>query len=147
MKTTEGTADKTKILFVCEDNTGPSQMAQAFAEKYGMNAFSAGRHATAVLNPVVVQAMKEIGIDVSRKKPKPLSPQIISEATLVITLACSFEDACPQPMVAQMREKTINWEWKGLKCRHLGDVRETRDEIERRVIDLSKQNSILLEAV
>ncbi len=147
MKTTEGTVDKTKILFVCEDNTGPSQMAQAFAEKYGMNAFSAGRHATAVLNPIVVQAMKESGIDISHKKPKPLSPQIISEATLVITLACSFEDACPQPMVAQMREKTINWDWKGLKCRHLSDVRETRDEIERRVIDLSKRNPILLEAI
>ena len=136
-----------KILFVCEDNSGPSLMAQVFAEKYGLNAFSAGRHGASALNPYVVKAMKEIGIDISDRKPRLLSPQIISEATDVVTLGCTFMDACPQPMVAKMREKTVDWRWKGLKCKRLVEAVETRDEIERRVIELAERNVILVKAV
>ncbi|HZW56938.1 MAG TPA: arsenate reductase ArsC [Nitrososphaerales archaeon] len=131
-------AENPQILFVCEDNAGPSQMAEAFAEKFGMKASSAGRHAKAVLNPNAVQAMKESGIDISRNKPKSLTPQIINAASLVVTIGCSFEGASPVCMQSQIREKTIQWNWKGLKRRNISDVREIRDEIERRVNGLSR---------
>ena len=139
MKTIQNTIPKTKILFVCEDNSGPSQMAQALAKKYGLDALSAGRHAASALNPFVVKAMKEKGIDLSAERPRLLSPQIISQATLIVTLGCSFLDACPQPMVAEMRKKTVDWAWKGLRCRRMSETAETRDEIERRIVELSKR--------
>ena len=131
--------ENSEILFVCEKNSGTSQMAQAFAEKRGIKASSAGRHPTATLDPIMVQAMKESNIDISRSKPRSLTPQIISQATLVVAIGCSFDDACPQSMRAKMKEKTIEWDWKGLGRRRIEDARQTRDEIERRVNDLLLQ--------
>jgi arsenate reductase len=128
------------ILFVCEDNAAASQMAQAFAERCGMMASSAGRHPKAVLNPNAIQAMKESGIDISRNKPRSLTPQTISAATLVVTIGCSIEGAFPLPMLARMRERTIGWDWKGLRRRTIIDARENRDEIERRVTELSRRH-------
>ena len=122
-----------EFLFVCDDNAGASQMAQAFAERSGVRATSAGKHATSVLHPNAVIAMKEVGIDISRCRPKSLTPQVIFSATRVITIGCSFENVCPQSMQLQMREKTIHWDWKGLGRRNIDGEREIRDEIRRRV--------------
>jgi len=138
--------EKKVILFVCENNTGLSQMAQAFAEEHGMKALSAGKYPAAVLSPVVVQAMKEKNIDLSEKRPTPLTPQIINDASLVVTIGCSLKGACPLTILREMQERTIDWDWKGLKGRCIREVREIRDGIERRVVELSRDNKLTTRA-
>ena len=72
-----------KILFVCVENAGRSQMAEAFFRKYmpeGFEAISAGTKPSTQVNPIVLQAMKEIGIDIENQTPKHISQQIISES-------------------------------------------------------------------
>ena len=137
MGTKERPEDDKEILFVCESNAGSSQMAQAFAEECGLKASSAGRHPTAVVNPIVVQVMNEKNIDISRRTPRPLTPELVNRARLVIAIGCSLEDAFPQPLRPTMRRITLDWNWKGMKKMRIEDVRKTRDEIERRVAELS----------
>jgi protein-tyrosine-phosphatase len=77
---------KGEILFVCVENAGRSQMAQAFAEKLGMKAQSAGTIPSSRVNPVVVEAMRERGIDLSRRSSRILTADMINKARLVITM-------------------------------------------------------------
>jgi len=127
-----------QILFVCVENAGRSQMAQAFAGKYGLKGESAGTVPSSRVNPMVVEAMKEKGLDLSKNIPKMLTPEMINRASLVITMGCSVEEVCPKPMLAQMQKKLIDWNLKDPKGKSLPEVREIRDEIEKRVLDLSK---------
>ena len=126
------------ILFVCVENAGRSQMAQAFAEKYGMKSASGGTSPATRLNPVVVDAMKEKGIDISKNPPKLVTPEMIHRATLVVTMGCTMEDVCPKPMFAQMQKKLIEWNLMDTKGRSIGKIREIRDDIERRVLEIAK---------
>jgi arsenate reductase (thioredoxin) len=130
-----------EILFVCVENAGRSQMAQAFAEKYGMHSSSAGTVPSSRVNPIVVEVMKEKGIDVSSRSPKMLTPEMIDRASLVVTMGCSVAEVCPRPMLAQMQKKLIDWNLSDPKGKTLPEVRAIRDDIERRVIELSKQSS------
>ena len=132
--------NKKEILFVCVENAGRSQMAQAFAKKYGLKASSAGTVPSSRVNPIVVEAMKEKGIDLSKNSPKMLTPEMINRATQVVTMGCSVAEICPKPMLAQMQKKLIDWNLHDPKGKSLPEVREIRDDIERRVIELSKQN-------
>lgn len=125
-----------EVLFVCVENAGRSQMAQAFAEKYGLKASSAGTVPSQRVNTIVVQAMKEKGIDISQKAPKMLTAEMIKKASLVITMGCSVAEVCPKPMLAQMQKKLIDWNLKDPKGKQLEEVRATRDEIEKRVREL-----------
>ena len=125
-----------EILFVCVENAGRSQMAQAFAEKYGLKASSAGTAPSGEINPTVVEAMREKGIDISRKIPKMLTPDMINRATLVVTMGCSVKEVCPRPMLAQMQKKLIDWDLEDPKGKSLEEVRKIRDEIELRVKNL-----------
>lgn len=127
-----------EVLFVCVENAGRSQMAEAFAEKYGLNALSAGTVPSARINPVVVQAMKEKGMDISKKSPKMLTPEMVNRASLVITMGCSVEEVCPKPILAQMQKKLVDWNLKDPKGKSLQEVRAIRDEIENRVVELSR---------
>ena len=122
-----------EILFVCVENAGRSQMAQAFAQKYGLEASSAGTVPSSRVNPTVVQAMKEKGIDISKNMPKILTAEMINIASLVITMGCSVAEVCPKPMLAQMQKKLIDWNLEDPKGKQLEEVRAIRDEIERRV--------------
>jgi arsenate reductase (thioredoxin) len=128
-----------EILFVCVENAGRSQMAQGFAEKYGLKSSSAGTVLASRINPVVIDAMKEKGIDISKNTPKMITPEMIHRATLVVTMGCSVEDVCPKPMLAQMQKKLVDWNLLDPKRRTIGKVREIRDGIERRVIQLAKE--------
>lgn len=116
-------------------------MAQAFAEKYGIKSSSAGTIPAARVNPIVVEAMKEKGIDVSNKIPKMLTPEVINRASLVVTMGCSVADVCPKPMLAQMQKKLVDWNLKDPKDKSLDEVRAIRDEIEQKVLELSKEQS------
>ncbi len=129
---------KGPVLFVCVENAGRSQMAEAFAKKHGMIAESAGTIPSSGINPLVVEAMRERGIDISTNKPRLLTTELIRNASLVVTMGCSIEEACPKPIIAQMQKKLVEWHLEDPKSRSLEEVRLIRDEIERKIIDLSK---------
>ncbi len=111
-------------------------MAQAFAEKYGLKTSSAGTIPTDQINPTVVEAMKEKGIDISKQKPKLLTAEMINEAGLVVTMGCSVAEVCPKPMLAQMQKKLIDWNLEDPKGKPIERVREIRDAIEAKVREL-----------
>lgn len=133
-------AEKERIfLFVCVENAGRSQMAQAFAEKYGLKSMSAGTVPSNKINPVAIDLMKEKGIDISNNVPKMLTNEMLERAGLVLTMGCSVAEVCPKPLLAQMKEKLINWDLDDPKGKSPDAVRSIRDEIERRVIQLTKE--------
>jgi arsenate reductase (thioredoxin) len=128
-----------EILFVCVENAGRSQMAQAFAERLGWKASSAGTVPSTRVNPIVVQAMKERGVDLAGKSPKILTPDMINRASLVVTMGCSVEEACPRPMLAAMQKKLVEWQLEDPKGKSIEEVRKIRDEIEKRVREIPRE--------
>jgi len=130
-----------KILFVCVENAGRSQIAEAFANHYGkgkLEASSAGVMLVDRVNPVVVEAMKEKGIDISMNKPKLLTTKMAEEADKIITMGCSVEKFCPAPLL----KNVIDWGLEDPKDKPIEKVRQIRDEIEKRVLKLiSELNS------
>ena len=116
-------------------------MAQAFAEKVGLKASSAGTVPSARVNPVVVQAMKERGIDLSRQSPKILTPDMINRASLVVTMGCSIEEACPRPLLAAMQKKLVDWHLEDPKGKPIEEVRRIRDEIEEKVREIREKQT------
>jgi protein-tyrosine-phosphatase len=121
-----------KILFVCVENAGRSQMAEAFANKYGKDKFivsSAGNKPADKVNPVVVEAMKEKGIDISMNKPKLLTYQVAQDADLIVTMGCNDQGICPGPFF----QPTVDWKLEDPKGKTIEKVREIRDDIDRRV--------------
>ena len=124
-----------KILFVCVENSGRSQMAEAFANKYGKDKFvvsSAGNKPAEQINPVVVEVMKEKGIDISANKPKLLTFQMANDSDLIITMGCNDQGICPGPFF----KETIDWKLEDPKGKPIEKVREIRDDIEHRVKNL-----------
>jgi len=126
-----------RFLFVCVENAGRSQVAEAFAKKYGLNVESAGTVPSRAVNPAVVEAMREKGLDLSKSLPKLLSAEMIDEADLIITMGCSVEEVCPRPILAKMQKKTVEWKLEDPKGKSIEQVRIIRDEIESRVRKLS----------
>jgi arsenate reductase len=127
-----------KILFVCVENAGRSQMAEAFANLYGtgkVTASSAGIRLAEKVNPIVIEAMKEKGIDISMNRPKMLTPNMSEEADLIVTMGCSTADLCPGPFF----KTTVDWGLEDPKDKPIEKVREIRDEIERKVSTLLSQ--------
>ena len=113
-------------------------MAEAFARKHGLEASSAGTIPSSRVNPIVVEVMKERDLDITSNQPKALTTKMIEEASLVVTMGCSVEEACPRPMLAQMQKKSVDWNLDDPKGKRIEQVRAIRDEIERRIIELSK---------
>jgi arsenate reductase len=131
--------DVKKVLFVCVENAGRSQIAGGFVEKYGKEVFiasSAGNKPADRVNPVVVEVMKEKGIDISTNKPKLLTYQMSQEADLIITMGCNDQGICPGPFF----KPTIDWKLEDPKGKPIEKVREIRDEIERLVQKLITEN-------
>lgn len=129
-----------KLLFVCVENAGRSQMAEAFAKDYGkgkVEALSAGTMPANEVNPVVVQVMREKGIDVSKNKPKLVNTQMVQEVDIVIVMGCDPKGFCPAPLL----EKVVEWKIEDPKEKPIEKVREIRDEIERRVKKLISETS------
>jgi arsenate reductase len=121
-----------RVLFVCVENAGRSQMAEAFARKYGggkVEALSAGTMPAKEVNPVVIQVMQEKGIDLTAKKPKAVTRQMVEEADMIIVMGCSAEGFCPVPLL----NKVIDWQIEDPKDKPVDKVREIRDKIESRV--------------
>jgi protein-tyrosine-phosphatase len=124
-----------RVLFVCVENAGRSQMAEAFANYYGKGklvASSAGVMLADRVNPVVVEVMKEKGFDISMNKPKLLTTQMVEEADRVITMGCSVEKFCPAPLL----KNVIDWKLEDPKGKPVETVRKIRDQIETKVHEL-----------
>ena len=129
-----------KILFVCVENAGRSQMAEAFAKKYGANtvaASSAGNKPADKVNPAVVQVMKEKGMDISNNQPKQITAKMAMDADLIVTMGCNDQGICPGPFF----KPTIDWKLEDPKGKPVEKVREIRDTIERQVQELIKKQS------
>ena len=126
------------VLFVCVENAGRSQMAEGFARKIGLQASSAGTLPSSKVNPTVVEAMKERGIDLSSHVPKVLTADMINRASLVVMMGCSVEKVCPRPMLTKMQKKLVDWKLDDPKGKSLEDVRRIRDDIEQRVAALAE---------
>jgi arsenate reductase (thioredoxin) len=120
----------TNVLFVCVQNAGRSQMAQALYERLGGDARSAGTQPAERVHPEVVEAMQELGIDVEGRVPRALSRDDVEWADVVVTMGCG--DSCPY-----IPGKTyVDWELDDPAGKGLDEVRAIRDEIERRVASL-----------
>ena len=117
------------ILFVCVENAGRSQMAEGFFRKYCTGDYepvSAGTRHKSQINPVAVEAMKEIGIDIGGQKPKELTEDMMRNAAKIISMGCMDKDFCPTLFVP----KVVDWGIEDPKDKPIEKVREIRDEIE-----------------
>ena len=120
----------TRALFVCIGNAGRSQMAQAFYEARGGEARSAGTRPEAELHPPVVEAMRELGIDIAGRKPHKLDREDVEWAELVVTMGCG--DECP--VIAGKRY--LAWNVLDPAGLSLEGVRMIRDDVARLVAEL-----------
>ena len=121
-----------RAYFVCIGNAGRSQMAQALYEELGGEARSAGSHPELELHEAVVAAMEEIDIDISDRKPKPITDEDVAWADVVVTMGCG--DACP----VLPGKRYVDWNIVDPVGLCLEEVREIRDDISRRVAELAR---------
>ncbi|MFM7139033.1 MAG: arsenate reductase ArsC [Actinomycetes bacterium] len=118
------------VLFVCVHNAGRSQMAAGFMQSLGkdkVNVLSAGSMPKDEINPVAVEVMKEVGIDISNNQPKVLTTEQVKESDLVITMGCG--DACP----IFPGKRYEDWQLEDPAGKDLETVRKIRDEIKQRI--------------
>lgn len=120
-----------KALFVCIQNAGRSQMAQAFATAAGLDARSAGSNPAQHVHPEVVEAMREIGFELASNVPHKLTHEDAEWADVVVTMGCG--DACP----FIPGKHYVDWELPDPHGMGLDGVRRVRDEIRRLVTDLA----------
>jgi arsenate reductase len=123
-------ADRPSVLFVCVHNAGRSQMAAAFLAHLAADRVevrSAGSAPADAVNPAVVEAMREVGIDISAETPKPLTADAVEASDVVITMGCG--DTCP----VFPGKRYVDWRLDDPAGQGVDAVRPIRDEIERRV--------------
>jgi len=126
-------ADIPEVLFVCTHNAGRSQMAAALLDHQAagrVRVTSAGSQPADELNPAVVQAMAEIGLDLSRERPKPLTTGKVRAADVVITMGCG--DACP----IYPGRRYEDWDLPDPAGLNIDAIRPIRDRIEQLVLGL-----------
>jgi arsenate reductase len=126
-----------RVLFVCVHNSGRSKMAEAFfnrmAEGKAM-ASSAGTQPLDKINPVVVAAMQEIGININQQVPKLLTLEMLESVDKVVTMGCGVESVCPASFVT-----TEDWQLEDPEGKTIEEVRKIRDEIRNRIERLIKE--------
>jgi arsenate reductase len=120
-----------RTYFICIGNAGRSQMAQAFYERRGGEARSAGSRPEDELHPEVVEAMGEIGMDLTGRKPKGIAQEDVAWAEVVVSMGCG--DACP----VLPGRSYVDWDLTDPAGASMEEVRAIRDEIERRVAELA----------
>lgn len=124
------------VLFVCLHNSGRSQIAEAFFNQIAggkAKAYSAGTQPADKINPVVVEAMREVGIDISGNRPKALTMDMVEKADRMITMGCGAEAeaVCPASFI-----ETEDWALEDPNGKSLEQVRKIRDKIKNRVVKL-----------
>nr|MDQ3353986.1 arsenate reductase ArsC [Actinomycetota bacterium] len=126
-------SDVPEVLFVCVHNAGRSQMAAALLDHHGQGRVqvrSAGSTPADQVNPAVIAAMDELGIDLSKEFPKPLTDEVVQAADVVVTMGCG--DACP----IFPGKRYLDWELDDPAGRGVDEVRGIRNEIDTRVREL-----------
>jgi protein-tyrosine-phosphatase len=121
---------KKRIVFICVENARRSQMAQGFAEAFGqakIEAYSAGSRPSSSIDPMVIEVMREKGIDLETKRPKGLNDLPPIEMDYLVTMGC--EESCP----AVLAKKIIEWEIPDPKGKSMDDIRKIRDMLEAKV--------------
>ncbi len=119
-----------EVLFVCVHNAGRSQMGAALLDHRArgtVHVRSAGSDPADRLNPAVVEAMSDLGLDISKEFPKPLTDEVVKAADVVITMGCG--DACP----FYPGKRYLDWDLDDPAGKSLATVRRIRDEIDERV--------------
>jgi arsenate reductase len=124
-----------RVLFVCVANAARSQMSRAFFERLadGHRAESAGTHPAERIHPRLIGLMNEVGIDISGRKPRKLTPEMVERADIVVTMGCG--DECPY----FPGKRYIDWALPDPKGLPDEEVRRIRDEIEDRVRGLVEE--------
>ena len=125
-----GADNKPEVLFVCVHNAGRSQMAAALLDHLAQGRVlvrSAGSTPADEINPAVVAAMAELGLDLSKEYPKPLTTEAVEGSDVVITMGCG--DACP----VFPGKRYLDWDLDDPAGRSVDEVRAIRDEIDLRV--------------
>lgn len=124
------TSERPEVLFLCVHNAGRSQMAAALLARYGGDRIvvhSAGSDPGEALNPAVVAAMGEIGIDMTAERPKRLTDDMALRSDVIVTMGCG--DACP----VYPGKRYLDWELADPAGRPIEEVRPIRDDIDARV--------------
>ena len=141
-KQKEENSDKI-VLFVCVENAGRSQMAEGFFRKYASRGYvtlSAGTKPSGEINPLAVEVMKEVGIDISNQKSKEITEDMMRDSEKIVNMGCMDNSFCPTLFLPHI----IDWGIQDPKGKPIETVREIRDEIEQRVkqlvSDLPKDN-------
>jgi len=122
--------DRPEVLFLCVHNAGRSQMAAALLSRKAKGrvvVHSAGSAPGEVLNPAVVIAMAEVGIDISAERPKKLTDAMANDADVVVTMGCG--DSCP----VLPGKRYVDWDVRDPAGKSVEDVRPIRDEINSRI--------------
>lgn len=125
--------DVPEVLFVCEQNAGRSQMAAVLTHALAgdrVHVRSAGSAPAAELNPAVVVALQEVGLDVTQEFPKPLTDDVVQAADVVVTMGCG--DACP----VYPGKRYLDWKLDDPEQLSLDEVRRVRDEVRAHVESL-----------
>ena len=126
-----------KALFVCLHNSDRSQMDEAFFNRYAARkaeAISAETQPASHVDQTVVKAMNKIGIDISTKRAKALTDELLESADMVITMGCGAEGVCPAAFVP-----VEDWQLEDPEGQSIDKIRAIRDEIEKRVKMLIKE--------
>jgi arsenate reductase (thioredoxin) len=126
------------VLFACIENAGRSQMAEGFFRKYapkGWTAMSGGSSPKSYVNPLAIDVMKEVGVDISNHKAKILSEDQIRGAELKVNMGCMDTTECPTLLLGSY----VDWGIEDPKDKPIEKVRKIRDEIEIRVKELVKE--------
>lgn len=123
------------ILFVCVENAGRSQIAEGFFNKSapeGYRALSAGTKPVSQINPVVIDVMKEVGIDISNQKSKEITEDMMRNSFKTVNMGCMDKESCPTLFLPNV----LDWNLEDPKDKPIDKVREIRDEVEQRVKEL-----------
>jgi len=126
---------KRLFLFVCVQNAGRSQMAEGFFRKYApkeYEAISAGTMPVSEINPLAVQVMSEVGVDISTQKSKEITEDMIRNSSKVVNMGCMDKESCPTLFLQNL----LDWNIEDPKDKPVEKVREIRDEIDQRVKEL-----------
>ena len=126
------------------ENAGRSQMAEGFFKKYAPKGFqvqSAGTKPVSQINPIVVEAMREVGIDISHQKSKEISDEMMRSSDPILNMGCMDKSFCPTLFLP----KIIEWNLPDPKGKSIEEIRDIRDEIEKKIKKLVAEITITTE--
>jgi len=127
-----------KVLFVCIENSCRSQMAEGFARRYGQGVVevgSAGSNPAEEVDKTAIKVMMEKAIDISGQVPKQIKPEDLEDYDVIVTMGCGVEAMCP----VIPAEKKRDWDLEDPKGKSLETYRKIRDEIEKKVRELTRE--------